>query len=376
MTILVILIGAFLMNYLLTAAYQQLWKKGLDAQIEFQPDPSLEGEDAFLTETITNRKWLFLPLLQVGFQIHRNLWFADGENTSVSDQCYKRDIFSVGGYQKITRKIPFRCTKRGYYELENVELVTRSPLMTKKYFETLKHPDHFYVYPRLVDDNMLEIPFQKVMGAVLAQRNLYEDPFEFRGIREYQPTDPMSKINWKASARTDQWMVNLYGSTSAQEVVILLDLEDETIWKFDDIHEEEIRLTVSLASRCIQNGIPVGIRTNGRDCKQEEMFRLNAGTGKQQVRALNEGLSRIDLTQLADKMEFVLSREREDALADSVQKTYIMISKNQRISCFEGFLDLLNQGSSGIWIATLYDDMEWNLPSIRQLPVVRWEVKK
>lgn len=374
MTIAVILIGAFLMNYLLNAAYRQLWKKKLDADVQFQSEPAIEGETASLTETITNEKWLFLPLLQVGFHIHRNLWFADGENTSVSDQCYKRDIFSVGGYQKITRTIPFRCMKRGYYELENVELVTRSPMMTIKYYETLDHPGHLYVYPRVADDRLLDIPFQKIMGSVLSRRNLYEDPFEFRGIREYQPTDPMNKINWKASARTDQWMVNLYGSTSAQEVILLLDVEDETIWKYDDIHEEGIRLAAALASRCIQNGIPVGIRTNGRDCVTKELFSLTAGSGKQQIRSVNEGLSRLDLIQKADKMEFVLSRERETV--EYTQKTYVMISKNQRISCYEGFQELLHQGASGIWIATLYEEMEWTLPRSREFAVLRWEVEK
>ncbi|MBS6196328.1 MAG: DUF58 domain-containing protein [Clostridiales bacterium] len=374
MTIVVILAGAFLMNYLLNAAFREFWKRELDASVEFQKEPALEGGEAFLTETITNKKWLFLPLLQVGFQIHRNLWFADGENTSVSDQCYKRDIFSVGSYQKITRTIPFRCTKRGYYELENVELVTRSPLMTKKYYETLKHPDHFYVYPRLVEERLLEIPFQKVMGSVVTQRNLYEDPFEFRGIREYRPTDPMSKINWKASARTDQWMVNLFDSTSAQEVLLILDVEDETIWKFDDIHEEGIRLAASLAAKCIQNGIPVGIRTNGRDVKTRELFRLEAGSGKQQVRTVNEGLSRIDLVQKAEKMEILLSRERE--FMDKTHRTYVMISKNQRNTCYEGFMELLGQGAAGIWIATLYREMELTIPENGKLPVLRWEVEK
>lgn len=94
------------MNYALVKIYEHLWGRNLDAQVEFQKEPSLEGRGAMLTETIYNRKWLFLPVLQVGFQMHRNLWFADGENTSVSDQCYKRDIFSVGEYQKITRTIP------------------------------------------------------------------------------------------------------------------------------------------------------------------------------------------------------------------------------------------------------------------------------
>ena len=108
MVIIVIVIGALVMNYALVKIYGHLWGKNLDAQVEFQKEPSLEGRDAMLTETIYNRKWLFLPVLQVGFQMHRNLWFADGENTSVSDQCYKRDIFLSADIRK--SREPFRFT--------------------------------------------------------------------------------------------------------------------------------------------------------------------------------------------------------------------------------------------------------------------------
>lgn len=374
MTIVVILLGAFLINYLLDACFRSFWARNLTVRVRFQDQPVMEGQEARLTETIANEKRLFLPLLQVGFRVHRDLWFADGENTSVSDQCYKRDVFSVGGYQKITRTIPFRCTHRGYYELEQVELITRSPLMTRRYYETLESRDFFYVYPRLVDSDQMEISFQKVMGSAMARRNLFEDPFEFRGIREYAPTDPMNKINWKAAARTGELMVNLYGSTTAQEVILLLDVEDETIWKYDEIHEEEIRIAATLTSRCIQDGIPVGLSTNGKDILNGETFRMRPGTGEQQVRLISEKLSRIDLKQKADPMEFVLDRERETGAGTAV--TYVMISKNQRPSCVEAFCRLAAEGNSCIWIATLYPEMEWKLPGDGQISWIRWEVEK
>lgn len=374
MIVVVILIGAFFIDYVLNLAYGKFWNRLLNAKVEFQKEPVTEGQEAFLTETITNQKWLFLPILQVGFQIHKNLWFGDGENTSVSDQCYKRDIFSVGSYQKITRKIPFRCTRRGYYEVESVELVTRSPMMTKKYYGTLKQHSSLYVYPSGIGERELEIPFQKIMGLVLAQKNLYEDPFEFRGIREYLPTDPMSRINWKASARTDQWMVNLFDSTAAQEVMIFLDVDDETIWKYDEIHEEGIRLAASLAFLCIQKGIFVGIRTNGHDLKTKELFSREPGAGKQQIRYINEGLARLDLLQQADPMEFLLDREREKMEVSS--RTYVMISKNQKKDCYESFLKLLDQGAGGIWISTLYKEMDLHLTQTSCCPIIRWEVRK
>ena len=58
MIIIVVLIGAFVMNAVLVKIYGHLWEKHLDAHVEFQKEPSLEGRDAILTETIYNRKWL------------------------------------------------------------------------------------------------------------------------------------------------------------------------------------------------------------------------------------------------------------------------------------------------------------------------------
>lgn len=374
MTVLVILIGAFLINALIEHLYSKNWNKELDARVEFQREPAYEGEDALLTETIVNKKRLFLPALSVGFQVHRNLVFADGENASVSDLSYKRDIFSAGSYQKITRTISFHCSKRGFYEVDKIELVCRSPLMTHKYYDTLEHKDFFYVFPGAVQQNRLDIPFQKIMGSVTTKKNLYEDPFEFRGIREYQPTDPMNKINWKASARSDQWMVNLFDSTCAQEIRILLDLEEETIWKFDDIHEEGIRIAAALAEKFISSGIPTGLITNGKDIKTGELFHLQPGTGPQQILQIRQGLSRIDLTQTAEKMSGLLEYEREKM--ENTSCTYIMIAKNQQLEKYQQMLELVYQGANAVWISTLYEDMEWTLPKSGNMQMIYWEVPK
>lgn len=374
MTVFVIIIGAFLFSALVTYVYSRLWSENLKVYINFKEEAVVEGNDSELTETISNRKWLFLPMLQVGFETHKNLRFGQEENVSVSDLCYKRDIFSVGGYQKITRTIPFHCSKRGFYEIESADLITRSPLLTAKLHKSDTQSTYIYGYPRLIDDARLDISFQKIMGEIQAKKNIYEDPFEFRGIREYQMTDPMSKINWKASSKSEDWMVNLYGSTNAQEIMILLDLEDETAWKYDDIHEEQIRLAVTLVSRFVDMGIPVGLVTNGKDIKMDERFYLESGTGKQQFFNISRGLARIDLGKNKEDMSQLVIKMREQ-LSD-LQKTYIMISKNQREDCYEAFLSLLQQGVNGFWISTRYDDMEWKLPKYANLPVVDWEVER
>ena len=73
-------------------------------------------------------------------------------------------------------------------------------------------------------------------------------------------------------------------------------------------------------------------------------------------------------------MEVILDRLREEK--ENGNRTYVMISKNQRESCYEGFDSLLQDGVTVAWIATLYDDMEWKLPENWKVTTIRWEVAK
>ena len=167
-------------------------------------------------------------------------------------------------------------------------------------------------------------------------------------------------------------MVNLYGSTNSQEIMILLDLHEETTGRYEEVHEEQMSLAVTLAERFIDAGIPVGLLTNGVDIKMDQTFRLSAGTGKQQLENINRGLSRIDLSKRTEVMKTII-REERDKLSH-LQKTFIMISKNQRMDCYEEFLNLIHQGVNGFWIHTGYSGTECTLPENRNITFINWEV--
>ena len=95
MAVIIIVAGALFFSFLLTMVYRRLWNEELEVNVKFLEEAVVEGMDSELTETIANRKWMFLPVLQVGFETHKNLQFGQEENVSVSDLCYKRDVFSV-----------------------------------------------------------------------------------------------------------------------------------------------------------------------------------------------------------------------------------------------------------------------------------------
>lgn len=115
MLIIVMLLGAGAVYMVLRKIYAALWYKNLTVRIDFSKKNAVCGETIELIETVTNKKRLPLPYINLKFQVNRAFRFEDGEeNSVVSDNTYRNDIFSLMMYQKVTRKIPIKCTKRVY----------------------------------------------------------------------------------------------------------------------------------------------------------------------------------------------------------------------------------------------------------------------
>ena len=55
-----------------------------------------------------------------------------------------------------------------------------------------------YVYPAQIDVSRINFICKDISGLILSLDRLHPDPFEFSGIREYTPNDPINKVNWKA----------------------------------------------------------------------------------------------------------------------------------------------------------------------------------
>ena len=374
MIFLLILAGGLLARFLAEKYYEKNWNKRLKVVIRFQTEPVFQGEEGFLTETIENDKRLFLPALQAGFAVSRNLSFGQEENTSVSDQSYKRDIFSVMGRQRIIRQVPFEAVKRGYYEIRKVDLVTRGILLSGEMYHTISCSTYLYVYPKKIAGEKRELVFQRISGIYESRKRLLEDPFLFRGIREYTPEDPMNKINWKASARTGSLMVNQHNSAVSGNVCILLDVEDETVWKYEEIHEEGIRLAAAVAESFLTQGVEVGLITNGRDCREKTEIFLPGQSGRGQREKIFQCLARIDLGEKSRKFSDCIGEKKDLLLAK--ESFCILITKNQYQE-LEEILELLGEKNQGsLCLVTLYPEMELKIKSRRNLKVLRWEVKR
>ena len=198
----------FLLFVLQKLIYQRLWHKNLTVDICFAREHIFQGEESALKEIIQNRKRLPLPMLKVKFKTDRHLVFGDSvEGARTTDQFYRSDMFRVGGGEKITRTLKFVGGRRGFYEIDGASLVASDIFLTSQMVADRPLHTEIYVYPKPYDSHELRRSLTQLNGEVLSKRHLLEDPFEYRGIREYQPFDDMRSINWKATAKTGELKV-------------------------------------------------------------------------------------------------------------------------------------------------------------------------
>ncbi len=352
--------------------YEYFWKKNLSADVVFMEHAIVEGETGRIQETIINAKLLPLPMVRVKFEIDRRLRFEGEGNLSVSDKCYKNDIFSIMLYQKITRTIPFQGTKRGYYSIDQMDLVSTDLFMKATLVGIWSVYTRLLVYPRGVDTKRLLIPYRKMMGTLLTRRSSYEDPFEFRGVRAYQPFDSMRDVNWKLSAKTGELKVNMHDYTARQEVFLLLNLETEAMLEYEELKEESIRIVNSLAEWFLAQGIAVGLLSNGRDIETKEELYIVSGSGKNHIGYIREQLARLDLSQECREYGTVLKEQLEEQKEEPL---YILVSTSQRENIQQEFDKLCKKSKGSMWILPLYPDMKERLSHCPFAEYYRWEVE-
>ena len=290
-------IVAFVLVVIQMLIYKKYWAKNLYVSVSFRQNALYEGEEGEILEVIENRKRLPLPMLKVKFQTSKNLGFGDEKGSKTTDQYYRNDIFHVGMGEKITRTLRFCGKKRGYYRIHNIDLVASDLFFMNEDSMNMAMEQYISVYPKIYQTEDFRLSLQKLNGEILVKRHMLEDPFEYRGIREYQPFDDIRSVNWKATARTGNLKVNQKNYTAMQTIRIFLNLEDEGRWKKEKQVEESMQIAMGIASFFLAQGIRVSCYANSRDILTGEYINVQGISGIGQLEVLGKALARVDTSK-------------------------------------------------------------------------------
>lgn len=367
MSVIFLLIGLFLLQRIVVLIYENNWNKKLEVLARFEEAEATEGETGHIKEILSNGKLLPIPAMTVRFELDKSITYKHKTNIAVSDRQHRTDAVSLMGNKRMDREFEVKFTKRGFYRIDSVSVSTSDAFSSKFLSQKYDTNSSIYVYPAHSRYTEILAPFSRMTGEAVKNRFIYEDPFEFKGIRDYSSSDPMRKINWRASAKTGDLKVNSYYDTTSRQVTIFLDIVNDQIWRHDEQVEECIRIARNYMENFVANKIPVKIVTNGLDIETGNTIEFLDGLDAAFIADSLRKLARIDMdkrtTRLYDFFDNNTINDGELAILLSAD-----ISENM-LKSYEHYLG--NQ--SGEWVATIGTGTK-DLVSSRKINITYLEV--
>lgn len=174
--------------------------------------------------------------------------FSNGDNNEIS--IYLQSKYNLVLFTEVIDEIPFqfqvrdlsfklklnaqesqtlyyqlRPVKRGEYDFGSINVFISSPLqlLTRRY--RFAQPRQVKVYPSFLQMRkyeLLAISDRLVEAGIKKIRKIGHN-LEFEQIKDYVQGDDIRTINWKATARRNQLMVNHYQDEKSQQVYSVID---------------------------------------------------------------------------------------------------------------------------------------------------------
>ena len=229
---------------------------------------AISGEQIDLEITVRNRKLLPVPWLEVEDYVSDSAAFA-GRELEPSDRpgmALLRTTWTLGWFQRVTRRLHIEAERRGVYEFDTYRLRVADLFASDSVDIERSAKQRYLVVPRHVPVRA-SAPLSELPGTTRVRRGLFEEPALFSGVRPYQPGDPLRRVHWKATARLGRTVSRRYDPVHEQGVVIALDAQTlpGQFWMmhYDAELVESLCVTaMSLARSLISDGIACGLAVN------------------------------------------------------------------------------------------------------------------
>lgn len=188
----------------------------------------------------------------------------------------------------------FARPRRGFYPLDRVRVLVRDLLGFMTWEGELSCPAPLWVLPRYERlPGLRGLSPRRTLPASGTARSRREGVgVQFFATRPYIPGDELRRLNWKALARRDQPVVNLYEGERAAEVTVVLDGRERAYWVPGgrELFEHAVRACAALCDGAIREGHRTGLLLYG-----ERLEWVFPSCGRAHRERLLQGLARAEM---------------------------------------------------------------------------------
>jgi uncharacterized protein (DUF58 family) len=270
------------------------------------------GEQVTLNLEVENRKILPISWLRI-----QDPWPAAVSPqeadvlapTHIPGQGLLTNVFSLRWYELARRSYILLFRQRGIYPVGPARL--ESGDVFGLYETSLERGpvELLTVFPSLIPFEELRLPADDPFGDRKSRRRLYEDPNQPMGVRGYHPEDSFRRVHWPATAHTGELQVKVYQPTSANVLVVCLNVSTfSRHWEGTNpqLLEHLIKVAGTLVNRGIRDGYRVGLIANGCLAHADQPFRIPPGRSPKQLATLLEALAGVTSVTTASFERFLV----------------------------------------------------------------------
>lgn len=162
---------------------------------------------------------------------------------------------------------------RGEHVLTGIKLKTGDLLGLIEKEKILPAENRILVYPAYQDLVYRPVAHHFDQGMTASKERVQRDTSMAIGVREYQPGDRFSWINWKATARRNDIMTKEFEQRQSHDVTLLMDCAPDP--RFEVI----VSFTASVIRAILRKGAQVGLLTSSNE---RVAFPARGGESQQQ----------------------------------------------------------------------------------------------
>ncbi len=308
-----VIVGALLFG---TGALARLWKRVCLERVVYSRHLDehrlFAGERAQLTLTLENRKPLPVPWIEVRESLPRGMPVTDVRTHAggaPGTQVLQRSA-ALGMRDRLDWPLELRAVRRGYFRVGPTRLRSGDLFgFFDREVEVGRPVDGIIVYPHVYPLGDLGFDSARPFGEQRGGSRLFEDPSRVVGVRDYQPGDPMKRIDWHATARLGRIQSRLYEPSRAQALVIALNIPTfEYSWQGSDpvLLERGVSVAASIARWASDGGSAIGLIANGSFPDADRTIHIGAGRRPDQLNRVLEALAMVTAFttgEMADALE-------------------------------------------------------------------------
>lgn len=337
-TILFKLAYFFLLFHFIIKYYHYSISKNLKISHQLKNDHLFFNEQIETVVEVENNG--FLPVLWLKFEE-----FLPGELTTLEEQ----HLSYLKAGEKKEWRFQIRARKRGLYQIGPLRWEMGDFLgyqLTKGELKELE----VYIYPKILDLEELGLASRIPFGNSKWPQPIYKDPYRSAGIREYQPSDRLNKIHWKATAKTGELKSRKNESTVSIDTALVLNMsqEDYGLKFLERKTELAVTAAASMAYYLNRSGHSYKFLSNA----------VIAGEDKAEFEAYQARISEIEETAAEEaeeinKQDFNSYLKLPSGRGDGHLQQLLELLARAEISKADNFLNLLTEELDLGWGGTL-----------------------